>query len=177
LEEANALLEILAATDGLTRLKNRRAFQEKLSEEVKRASRSCTPLSLILLDVDHFKRFNDAFGHPAGDGVLCCVARLLETNVRSTDFVARYGGEEFAILLPDTDRGGAVQLAERVRRGVAGGEWRDRGVTVSVGVATTSLPDGTGEALVEGADIALYCSKNNGRNCVHHSGELGLAVQ
>ena len=171
LEEANALLELLAATDGLTRLKNRRRFQETLTDEVKRANRSSTPLSIMLLDVDHFKQFNDTFGHPAGDSVLECVARLLEGNVRSTDFVARYGGEEFAILLPDTDQSGAILLAERVRQGIADGDWRDRGITVSIGVATMNTSISTDESLVREADIALYRSKNNGRNCVHHSEE------
>ena len=166
LEDANARLELLATTDVLTGLKNRRAFQDRLTEEVKRASRIPLPLSLMLLDVDHFKQFNDAFGHPAGDVVLKVVARLLGQSTRSTDFVARYGGEEFAVLLPNTDQTGADVTAERVRRAVAEADWRERAVTVSVGVATMDAAIDRESALVAAADAALYRSKRSGRNCV-----------
>lgn len=176
LEEANARLETLATTDGLTQLKNRRAFQEKLMEEVNRAGRYSSPLSFLLLDVDHFKQFNDTFGHPAGDGVLRSVARLLEETARKLDFVARYGGEEFAVLLPNTDKEGAVVAAERFRSAVAEGDWRERAITVSVGVATLTTDGGDGSALIQEADAALYQSKRSGRNCVHHAGDLKPAV-
>jgi diguanylate cyclase (GGDEF)-like protein/PAS domain S-box-containing protein len=175
LEEANARLELLAVTDGLTRLKNRRAFQERLQEEVQRARRQAKPLSLVLMDVDHFKSFNDAFGHPAGDGVLRGVAQLLQAAARATDLVARYGGEEFVILLPDTDEGGALIAAERFRKAVADGEWRERAITVSVGAATSLETLGDGSELVAAADAALYHSKKCGRNCVHHANKLPAA--
>ena len=169
LEEANARLEVLAVTDGLTGLKNRRAFQEKLQEEVARVARYSAPLSLLLLDIDHFKQFNDTFGHPAGDGVLRDVSRILEENSRSTDFVARYGGEEFVLLLPNTDRQGSLVLAENVRKAVERSDWRDRPISVSIGVATLAAANGDGMVLVKEADVALYRSKENGRNCVHHA--------
>src|SRR5205085_7620259 len=108
-------LQALAITDGLTGLKNHRAFQEKLAEEFERSCRQNLPLSLLLLDVDKFKHYNDTYGHPAGDQVLKMVAALLGETVRPADFVARYGGEEFVILLPGMDAEGAVTLAERVR--------------------------------------------------------------
>ncbi len=168
LEKANAELEALATQDGLTGLKNHRALQERLAEEWGRASRYGTPLSLLLLDVDFFKQYNDAFGHPAGDEVLKQVSRRLEGAARETDFAARYGGEEFAVLLPHTDHEGAMRLAERVRAAVAAGIWPLRPVTVSVGVATIrpDMPDAA--ALVTGADRALYRSKADGRDRVTH---------
>jgi diguanylate cyclase (GGDEF)-like protein/PAS domain S-box-containing protein len=171
LEEANARLELLAATDGLTRLKNRRAFQEKLAEEFERAARDATPLSLLLLDVDRFKQFNDDFGHPAGDSVLRGVALLLEETARSTDFVARYGGEEFAVLLPNTDEEGAVVLGERFRAAVMEAEWKHAAITISVGAATMA-PGADGAELIDEADAALYESKRSGRNCVRHAAQL-----
>lgn len=171
LEEANARLELLATTDGLTGLNNRRAFQSALTEEVNRATRISLPLSLLLLDVDHFKQFNDDFGHPAGDVVLRDLAHRLGECTRSTDFVARYGGEEFAILLPNTDQAGAVVLAERVRRAVAEGEWRERAVTVSIGAATYRTSFDSDASFVSAADAALYRSKKGGRNRVCHANE------
>jgi diguanylate cyclase (GGDEF)-like protein len=172
LAKANGRLEVLAVTDGLTGLKNRRAFQEKLQEEVRRVARYSASLSLLLLDVDHFKQFNDTFGHLAGDSVLRGVARLLEEMSRSTDFVARYGGEEFVILLPNTDKQGSLVLAEKVRMAVERSDWRDRPISVSIGVATMAAANGDGMALVKEADAALYHSKKNGRNCVHHAGQF-----
>ena len=169
---ANGDLVVLAVTDGLTRLKNRRAFQEKLREEVERVARYPASLSLMILDVDHFKQFNDTFGHPAGDDILWSVARLLENNSRSTDFVARYGGEEFVILMPNTNQQGSLVMAEKVCRAVEQGDWRDRPISVSIGVATIATTDGNGTALVKEADAALYFSKKNGRNCVHHSAQF-----
>jgi diguanylate cyclase (GGDEF)-like protein len=166
LARANVALEQLATTDGLTGLKNHRTFQELLAAEYARARRYGKPLSLVLLDVDHFKAFNDTFGHPAGDSVLRQVGALLLQVARATDFVARYGGEEFALLLPETASDGAQSIADRLRAAVACAEWDRRLVTVSVGVS--SLDDATPapRALVESADIALYASKKNGRNRV-----------
>jgi diguanylate cyclase (GGDEF)-like protein len=177
LEDANVHLQALATTDGLTRLKNRRAFQEHLADEIERAARYGTPLSLLLLDVDHFKQFNDTFGHPAGDRTLRAVARLLEETARSTDFVARYGGEEFAILLPNTDQCGADALADRFRSAVEEWDWGQRAITVSVGASTLTPGERNGARLIDEADAALYLSKKNGRNCVHHAWQCaGVAI-
>ncbi len=170
LERANARLRRLAATDGLTGVNNRAAFDARLGEEYDRAVRYDHPLSVVMLDVDHFKPFNDTFGHPAGDGVLRAVADHLGGTVRGTDFLARYGGEEFAVVLPDTDHAGAMVLAERLRQAVAGGRWEKRPVTVSVGVATLGPHTPDADALVQEADRALYASKLAGRNRVHHGG-------
>lgn len=175
LEEANARLELLATTDGLTRLKNRRAFQERLTHEVQHSRRHHSPLSLLLLDVDHFKQFNDAFGHRAGDAVLQSVGRLLEEAARETDCVARFGGEEFALILPATNETGAQILAERCRLAIQEGDWLEAPITVSIGAATLEVADGE-EALIERADAALYASKRGGRNCVNHANRCAVGV-
>lgn len=164
--EANERLGALATLDGLTQIRNRRAFEERLTEEVARARRYETPLALLLVDIDHFKPFNDAFGHLAGDAVLCSVAAILRETLRETDLPARYGGEEFAIILPDTSPDDAWALAERVRWAIAREPWRERAITVSVGVASFGATVATGRALVGEADRALYRSKDEGRNRV-----------
>jgi len=166
LMDANVRLEALATIDGLTGLKNRRAFEERLVDEIARSRRTVRPLSLLLLDIDHFKQYNDSFGHPRGDDVLREVARHLTRCMRDTDYAARYGGEEFALLLPDADKEGALQLAERVREQIEQATWDGRPVTVSIGVATLAGELATPEVLVEQADRALYRSKQNGRNLV-----------
>ena len=168
LESANAKLRALAVTDALTGLHNRGAFNARLSEEFDRAVRYERPLSIILLDVDHFKPFNDTFGHPAGDAVLGTVAVVLQRTARATDLVARYGGEEFVLVLPDTDRAGALAMAERCRQAVAAEEWDKRAITVSVGVSTLAPKTPEAGALVQEADVALYRSKRAGRNRVSH---------
>jgi diguanylate cyclase (GGDEF)-like protein len=158
-------LETVGTTDGLTGLRNRRAFDEKLQEEHQRHARSRQPVSLLLVDVDHFKPYNDHFGHQAGDDALGEVARILQHTVRSYDMAARYGGEEFGVILPNTDKQGALELAERLRRAVERNEWMKRQITVSIGVATLvhgqSVP-----ALIEEADRALFSAKALGRNRV-----------
>jgi diguanylate cyclase (GGDEF)-like protein/PAS domain S-box-containing protein len=164
--EANTRLAALATLDGLTGLKNRRAFEERLVDELTRAKRSARPITLLLLDIDHFKAFNDSFGHPRGDEVLRLVARQLSRSIRDSDFAARYGGEEFAIILPDTDRDGAMQMGERLREAIQGATWRERDITVSVGAAIAAHSGTTVEALVDQADRALYRSKQFGRNRV-----------
>ena len=174
LEKANRQLEALATLDGLTGIKNHRAFQEKLEEEAARSVRYGTPLSLVMLDVDHFKQYNDAFGHPAGDEVLKEVARLLGEGSRDTDVVARYGGEEFVALLPQTDSAGAAIIAERIRRSIESASWAGLAVTASLGVAALA-PDMSGGDLIAAADRALYQSKASGRNCVT-SPPHGLSV-
>lgn len=164
LEESNARLAALAVTDPLTGLANRRAFDDTLARESALAERGTRALSLALFDVDHFKAFNDGFGHPAGDVVLGQVAEHLRAASRAGDVVARVGGEEFAILLPGADLDGAVALAERVRELVAAGPWPNRPVTVSAGVAVCRTGDGS--TLVAAADRALYQAKRLGRNRV-----------
>lgn len=166
LEEMNDRLKSLASTDALTGLKNRRAFEERLDKELSRSRRHGHALSLILLDIDHFKSYNDTYGHPKGDEILRLVGRLLTRTMRETDFATRYGGEEFAILLPDTDREGAHRLAERLRHSIETAKWPDRVITASVGVASFGERASTAEALIDHADRALYRSKELGRNRV-----------
>ena len=166
LQEANSQLSELAALDSLTQLRNRRAFEERLEDETRRWRRHGSDVSLVLLDVDHFKSYNDTFGHPRGDEVLRTVGRLLRRSLRATDFAARYGGEEFAIILPNTDRAGARVVAEQLRRAIQDAAWEGRAITASIGVATMGEEITTAEELVDFADRALYRSKQAGRNCV-----------
>ncbi len=171
-EVSREALAQLAATDGLTRLANRRVFDEQLSRAWEDASRGSRPLSLLMLDVDHFKAYNDHYGHQAGDAVLIEVAQRASRNVkRAGDIAARYGGEEFAVLLPATDIYGAIEVAEAIRTAVSEAELAHAGsplgrLTVSIGVATAmpSLGIGTPEGLVKAADDELYRVKQNGRN-------------
>ena len=165
----NARLAELATTDELTCVKNRRRFREDLETHVSMSARGSLPLSLIMLDVDHFKQFNDTFGHPAGDEVLRAVAAVLRAG-RDHDVVARYGGEEFVVLLPSTDTAAALIVAERLRSTIADWPWPLRPVTASFGVATAvpALADGA-TVLVDQADEAMYRSKRSGRNRVIHS--------
>lgn len=167
--EANSKLEALATHDGLTGAKNRRAFDEKLAEEWSRSTRYGTPLSLILMDVDKFKTYNDTFGHPAGDEVLRRVARIITSLVRGTDFFARYGGEEFVLILPNTDKEGAMILAGRLREKIEKAPWKERAVTVSAGVSSRASEHKEAAEFVSHADNALYKSKENGRNRVTHA--------
>lgn len=168
LREANTKLERMAVTDGLTGVFNHRRFQEELVQEVLRADRSGRPLSVLMIDVDLFKRFNDRFGHPAGDRLLKELATALQAELRATDILARYGGEEFAIILPETDEELAAQVAERLRAAVdtqvSAGE-PDKHVSISVGVATRRKRE-TAQELVAAADRALYRAKDAGRNRV-----------
>jgi diguanylate cyclase (GGDEF)-like protein len=155
----------------LTGLHNRRSFQERLQQEVDRANRYHRPLSLIMIDIDHFKMYNDTHGHVRGDDILVEVANTLKRLSRTSDIVARYGGEEFAFILPETDRTNAEALGKRLREQVEGcqflGEVHLPGqtLTISVGIASYTPPD-TKEALLEAADMALYQAKREGRNRV-----------
>ena len=171
-KEAQLALERLAACDGLTGLANRRIFDETLEAEWRRAQRAQYPVSLLMIDVDHFKRYNDAFGHQHGDECLRKVASALtDVTVRTCDLVARYGGEEFVVILPATDKKGALVVAERIRAAVEeiqmphAGEG-DEVVTVSIGVATSNSVIDSPITLVASADDALYCAKDAGRNRV-----------
>jgi diguanylate cyclase (GGDEF)-like protein/PAS domain S-box-containing protein len=181
LESANEKLRELAATDMLTGLNNRRAFNDRLNEEVQRTTRYGGTMSLLILDVDRFKQFNDRFGHPSGDDVLKSVAELMNRNARGTDFVARYGGEEFTVILPNTDEQGSVIVAERIRTSIAAAAWDKTPITVSLGA--TTLPSdfdrkdpklANGANLIAEADMALYHSKQSGRNRITHKREIAV---
>lgn len=168
LARANEKLEELATTDGLTGIRNRRSFQKFIEQQFHITRRSCAELSLLIVDVDHFKMYNDVYGHPAGDEVLRSVAGALATSARISDYVARYGGEEFVLVLPDTDEQGSIDAAERFRMAIANTPMAHRPVTASVGAATLRPSDKSYEELVSRADEALYASKHAGRNCVTH---------
>ncbi|GAB1355513.1 MAG TPA: diguanylate cyclase [Candidatus Rifleibacterium sp.] len=166
----HARLYELAITDGLTKLFIHRYFQARLEEEMVRAKRYHTACSLILFDIDHFKKFNDTYGHQQGDVVLIEVAKLTKQTVRETvDIPARYGGEEFAIILPETDAKGAHLVAERLRKTVEAydfpGQEKALKVTISLGVATFPDHASVKSVLIKKADMALYECKGRGRNC------------
>ena len=174
LRQTNEELQLLSTKDGLTGAANRRKFDEAFALEIARCSRSQSCLSLILVDIDHFKMLNDTYGHQRGDECLVQVVQALQARrLRETDVIARYGGEEFAILLPDTDRAGAIQVAEQIRQAVMElgipheGSCFGQVLTVSLGVATVwptfEMP---AASLIERADRALYRSKSMGRNRV-----------
>lgn len=162
----------LSRTDGLTQLYNHKFFHQLLSGEVGRSRRYGGRVALLMLDVDHFKIYNDTNGHPMGDTALQKVAWLLSGSVRESDAVARYGGEEFAVIVPETDLPGAAELAERLRRKVEQTDFEKQDVmptgklTVSIGVAIYPDDSGTKTELLDHADHALYQAKKNGRNCV-----------
>ncbi|KPK05318.1 MAG: hypothetical protein AMS20_06825 [Gemmatimonas sp. SG8_28] len=179
LEEANARLARMASTDSLTGMWNRRAFLEQLGVQLQIALRSGRPLSLLFVDIDHFKRYNDTHGHLAGDAVLELVADIMGQLARRSDYVARVGGEEFAVLLPDTDVAGAIQLAERFRMGIEHAVWPIEPVTISAGGTTArfdpdqrELDDRYRSHLLAEADRALYHAKQRGRNRVSHTDDL-----
>ena len=161
----------LAYTDGLTNLHNYRAFQARLQQEVERSNRYKRPLSLIMVDIDHFKIYNDMHGHLQGDAILAQVASLLKQVSRSSDIVARYGGEEFALILPETDTASAEILGRRLHAEIeqhrfSGEEHLPHGMlTISVGIASHTPPH-TKEALIAAADGVLYQAKREGRNRV-----------
>lgn len=173
LAQVNARLESLCLTDSLTGIANRRALHQRMEEEISYSLRHKTPLSLLLLDVDRFKSYNDTFGHPAGDEALQQIAHLVDQHARGSDVVARLGGEEFAVLMPRADRSEALSLAEKLRQIIERASWPLRCVTVSIGVDTlngcedAAPPDRLGSDLLTRADQALYHSKNRGRNCVN----------
>ncbi|HUO76205.1 MAG TPA: sensor domain-containing diguanylate cyclase [Thermodesulfovibrionales bacterium] len=167
----HAEIERMAITDGLTGLFNHRNFQEKLTAEFRRLERFSASLSLLLIDIDFFKKINDSYGHPAGDEVLREVSRIIRETIRSVDIPARYGGEEFAALLPGTNHEGALKMAERLRESIEKTNFPIEGkklrVSVSIGAATSPHDAAAKEELVEKADKALYYAKRNGRNrCV-----------
>jgi len=172
LERMNNILSDLALRDGLTGLFNHRYFQEALAKELTRSRRHARAVSLIFMDVDYFKKYNDTHGHQEGDKLLLALAKLMKNRLRATDIVARYGGEEFVAILPETIKINAVKVAEELRDVIAGnsfpgGESQPLGrLTVSIGV--TGFPDDgdDGATLIQLADKALYRAKQKGRNAV-----------
>ncbi len=166
LQQANLRLSELASLDGLTGLKNHHSFQERLKFDVALSTRHGRSLTVALLDVDHFKQFNDTYGHPAGDQLLERLGTLLRTNARRGDFVARYGGEEFALILSATDLAGAMALCEKLRLAIESERWAYGPITASFGCAPMREIDADAATLVAQADRALYRAKANGRNVV-----------
>jgi diguanylate cyclase (GGDEF)-like protein len=161
-----AALEQLALTDGLTGLLNRHAGEQALEREAALARRACLPLSLVLIDLDHFKEVNDSYGHAAGDDVLREVSRILTRTFRASDLAVRWGGDEFLVLLPDVPLEGARVFAERARLQLAMLTWAESGhITMSAGVVQLQANEGTG-ATVQRADAQLYHAKRSGRNRV-----------
>ncbi len=156
--------------DGLTQAFNKRYFLEALEREMSRAQRYGRPLSILMFDIDHFKRVNDTAGHLAGDHVLQALGRLISTRARREEIFARYGGEEFVILLPETPNDGAMELAEQLRKRVSSYTFVFEGeeipITVSIGVATVSTEDISENEFVRRVDEKLYLAKSEGRNCV-----------
>jgi len=172
LEEANLRLNRLAVTDGLTGLYNHRYLQEQLHVAVERSLRSSVPVAMLMIDVDHFKKYNDRQGHPAGDEALRSVARVIAEDRRTVDVVARYGGEEFAVILDGVGRDGASEVAEKIRTRVSAtaiphADKQPLGkMTVSIGVAVCPDDAQGAEGLLEAADVALYRAKKSGRDTV-----------
>lgn len=166
----NARLYEMAVTDGLTKLFIRRHFMQRMNEEFRRAKRYGREMSLLMLDIDHFKKLNDTYGHQAGDKVLVEVSKIFKHATRATDVCGRYGGEEFCILLPETSTTGAMIIARRLRKEVANEEVMfkrfELNVTVSLGVATFPRDARDPQELIRKADLALYRSKEEGRNRV-----------
>ena len=177
LKKANEQLRDMVFKDGLTGLYNHRFFQDIMDHEVSRARRYKKPFSLIMLDIDHFKKINDEYGHPVGDIVLKEVSKAIENSIRDSDIAARYGGEEFAVVLPETEIKGAAMVAERMRKAVENLEIVTNGlsidVTISIGVTYYhTLTDKKEKSeIISEADHALYRSKDKGRNktCIHNT--------
>lgn len=171
LEQANTKLEVLSQTDRLTQLFNRGHWEDCLEKEFKRCQRSKLQSSLIMFDIDHFKKVNDTYGHQAGDEVIRVTSKTLIENLRETDIAGRYGGEEFGVILVDTDAEHAMVFAERLRKAIESltvkYEALEINYTVSIGVSEfqSNIKDYT--SWLEQADIALYHCKRNGRNCSH----------
>jgi diguanylate cyclase (GGDEF)-like protein len=162
----NVALETLSVTDGLTGLFNHKHMMQTLQTELARAQRHKHPLSVLMVDVDHFKQYNDRFGHQMGDKLLADIAALFKRTTRSIDYAARYGGDEFLLLLHEVASADALMLADRVRRAVAATKFGpgDHKVTVSIGVASYPEHGETAEAIIASADAGLYTAKRSGRN-------------
>jgi diguanylate cyclase (GGDEF)-like protein len=176
----NEKLKLLGLTDALTGIHNRRYFMQRLEEEIVSGTRQKLPVSCLFIDIDHFKSFNDIYGHAVGDQVLRDVANIIKKQMRLSDVLARYGGEEFSVLLTNTDTVLAQEIAERIRLSIANAIFKvdslseDLNVTVSIGCTTMKDTDSQnitslGEGLLNSADQALYVSKDAGRNCINVS--------
>ena len=174
LEHRNKLLAEIASCDGLTGLKNHRFFRESLESQFGLSRRRGSPLSVVMLDVDQFKSFNDTYGHPAGDDVLRQVSFLLRSCVRDHDVVARYGGEEFGLLLPATTIETSRASARGFETTIEQHDWPHRPITISLGISTISPRIARASMLIEQADRSLYQSKAEGRNRLTHASELPL---
>ncbi|MDP2658682.1 MAG: GGDEF domain-containing protein, partial [Candidatus Deferrimicrobium sp.] len=164
-------MKIMAVTDGLTGLYNHREFYQSLRRELERARRYRHTLSLLMIDVDDFKQFNDRFGHPAGDFALRKISELLRKCARTTDIIARYGGEEFAVILPESTPGGALMVAERIKTEVAEHNFISNAsdpvyLTVSIGIYSSESGDVSEDQMVSLADEASYAAKKSGKNRV-----------
>ncbi len=182
LTERNEQLRLMAQTDQLTRVGNRNCFFQKLEHNLKFSQRLRVPLSLVMFDIDHFKRYNDTYGHVAGDHALATIAQTVDELARDTDYVARYGGEEFAVLLTDTNYKNALVTAERFRAAIEAIDDLDCSVSSSFGVSTCMPESGDktdfealGKQLIDEADQALYHSKHLGRNRVSHYNALDVS--
>jgi len=170
LRERNEKLQEISVTDSLTGLYNRKHMMETLAHELARAQRYNHPFSVLMIDIDHFKKYNDTFGHLAGDRALAKIASIFKESVRRVDYVARYGGEEFFLMLPETKLREAMLAAERIRARVAEDTFGDSeekvGLTISVGVAEYPEDGDTSESIIASADTVLYQAKQVGRNRV-----------
>ncbi|MDB5106215.1 MAG: diguanylate cyclase [Fibrobacteres bacterium] len=169
-------MEKLATIDGLTQIANHRKFQDIMTMELERSQRYNTPMTLLLMDIDHFKKFNDTYGHPVGDLVLQMVAKALQGSIRNTDYCARYGGEEFVVVLIQADEAQSRILAERIRKAVESLQIQNDDkilrVTVSIGSATFPFDGSTKQELIDNSDKSMYASKQGGRNRVSFFSEV-----
>lgn len=163
LVEQNQKLEEMSRTDFLTNLNNRRTLFERLEYEMKRAARTKEPLSVLLMDIDHFKKVNDTHGHLVGDKILIEVAKLVKSSIRITDIPGRYGGEEFLVILPACDAHGAMRVAETIRQNVQNAEF-EAGLKITISGGIKLLEHETADELIDAADQNLYRAKKNGRN-------------
>lgn len=170
LRDGRAELERLSVTDGLTGLYNRNHLMETLAKEIARSDRQEEPMGVMMIDIDHFKEYNDTFGHLEGDRVLAEMGVLFHDSTREVDYTARYGGEEFMLLFPQTDLDGAVEVGERIRQRVLeagmGAREKHAGISLSIGVAEYPRHGDSVEAIIAAADAALYRAKRGGRNRV-----------
>jgi diguanylate cyclase (GGDEF)-like protein len=168
-------LRMLASYDSLTGALNRGAFEQRVDAELARARRSATDLSLVIFDVDHFKRLTDSYGHAAGDAALRAIGDVVATGMRRSDVFGRLGGEEFGLLLPDTDIAGAATVADKLRRRLAAPTAGRRTLTVSFGVAEVHSGASSARSMFDDADRALYAAKRAGRDRVMRSDQLSAA--